>query len=95
MDIGGAFLHADITNTGIKVHMRLKRVFASMLVSIDHEHARIIEDQGTSVSELNKALYGCVEAAPLWYVNLFATLTRDELAPNSYDHWVFTKVHRD
>ena len=32
MDIGGAFLDADITSTGIKVHMRLNRVLTDMLV---------------------------------------------------------------
>ena len=48
MDIGVAFLNANITNTGIKVHMRLNRTFMSMLVSIDPEHARFVEEKGTS-----------------------------------------------
>ncbi len=67
MDIDGAFLNADITNTGIKVHMRLNRTLTSMLASIDPGHARFVEEQGTSVVELDKALQGCVEATALWY----------------------------
>jgi hypothetical protein len=95
MDIGGAFLNADITDTGIKVHMRLNRTLTSMLVSIDPGHARFVEEHGTSVVELDKALYGCVEAAALWYANLSATLTRNSFTPNSYDPCVFNKVDRD
>ena len=40
MDIGGAFLNADITSTGIKVHMRLNRVLTDLLVKIYPDHAR-------------------------------------------------------
>jgi hypothetical protein len=43
MDIGGVFLHDDITNTGIKVHMRINRTLKIMLVSIDPGHARFVE----------------------------------------------------
>ena len=56
LDIGGNFLNADITNTGIKLHMCLSRTLTSMLVSIDHGYARVVEEQGTSVVELDKAL---------------------------------------
>ena len=92
MDIGGAFLNADITRTGIKVHMRLNRVLTSMLVLIDPEHARFVEERGTSVVELDKALYGCVEAAALWYTDLCATMRADGFAPNSYDPCVYNKT---
>ncbi len=49
MDIGGAFLNADITSTRIKVHIRLNRVLTDMLVQIDPKHARYVEDRGTSI----------------------------------------------
>jgi hypothetical protein len=91
MDIGGAFLNADITSTGIKVHMRLNRVLTDMLVQIDPKHARYVEDRGTSVVVLDKALYGCVEAAALWHANLSATMKSDGFVPNSYDSCVFNK----
>ena len=91
MDIGGAFLNADITSTGIKVHMRLNRVLTDMLVQIDPKHARYVEDRGTSVVVLDKALYGCVEAAALWHANLCATMESDGFASNPYDSCVFNK----
>ena len=65
MDIRGAFHNADITGTGIKVHMRLSRVLTSMLFQIDPDHVRFVEDRCTSVVELDKALCGCVKAAAL------------------------------
>ena len=65
MDIDGDFLNADITNTGIKVHMHLNQTLSSMLVSIDPGHALFVEEQGTSIVELDRAMYGCVEAAAL------------------------------
>ena len=61
MDIGGPFLNAAITSTGIKVHMCLNRVLPDMLLLIDCKDACFVEERGTSVVELDKALYGCVE----------------------------------
>ncbi len=98
MGIGGAFLNADIPNTNIEVHMRLKRSLTSMLVSIDPGHARFVEEQGKYVVELDKVLYGCVEAAALWYDNLSASLTRNILTPTATilvfsTRWVGIKSH--
>jgi hypothetical protein len=95
MDIGGAFLNADITGTGIKVHMRLNRVLTAMLVLIDPNHAQFVEERGTSVVELDKALYGCVEAAALWYANLCTTMKEDGFSPNPYDPCVYNKIGMD
>ena len=92
MDIGGAFLNADITGTGIKVHMRLNKVLTSMLVILCPGHSQFVEEKGTSVVQLDKALYGCVEAAALWYTNLCATLVGMGFAPNPYDPCVFNKA---
>ncbi len=39
LDIGGAFLNADITGTGIRVHMRLSKVLTSMLVLLCPGHS--------------------------------------------------------
>ena len=35
IDIGGAFLNADMTPTGVVVHMRLDRIMSSMLIKIE------------------------------------------------------------
>ena len=72
MDIGGAFLNVDITSTGVKVHMRLDKVLNAMLVLFSPKHSQFVEEQDTSVVQLYKALYGCVEAAALWYDFFFS-----------------------
>ncbi len=65
MDIGGVFLNGETTNTGIKVHVQLNRALTILLVSYDPGHARFVEEQGTSIVELDKALYGYVETSTL------------------------------
>jgi hypothetical protein len=61
----GAFLNADIASTCIKVHMRLHRVLTDMLDQFDPKHARFVEDRGTPIVFLDKALYGCIETTVL------------------------------
>ena len=63
IDIGGAFLNAKMPDTGIKVHMRLDSMMTELLLKIDPSYAVFLEPRGTVVVELDKALYGCVEAA--------------------------------
>jgi hypothetical protein len=65
MNIGGVFLNANITGTGIKVHMRLNKVLTSMFVLLSPGHSQLVEEKGTSVVQLYKALFGCVEATAL------------------------------
>ena len=61
IDIGRAFLNAGIAPTGIQVHM------TQMLMQIDPTYQQYVEADGSMVVQLDKALYGCVEAAALWY----------------------------
>jgi hypothetical protein len=89
MDIGGAFFNAYINSTGIKMYMRLNRVLTDTLAPIDPKHACFVEERGTSVVGLDKALYGCVEAAALWYSDLCATMRGEGFAPNPYDPCVY------
>ena len=67
VDIGGAFLHADMKPTGVVVHMRLDKMMTSILVKIAPDYRQFINNDGTIVVQLDKALYGTVEAASLWY----------------------------
>ena len=45
--------------------------------------------------QLDKALYGCVEAAALWYNDLRGTITKDGFVENAYDQCVFNKKCTD
>ncbi len=48
--------------------MRLNAQMTSISVMIDLSYEKYVESDGTLVVELDKALYGCVEAAALWLV---------------------------
>ena len=95
VDIGGAFLNADMAPTGVEVHMRLDRIMTAMLTLIDPSCKRFLEPNGTMVVKLDKALYGCVEAAALWYKDLSEKLQADGFQTNPYDMCVFNKICKD
>jgi hypothetical protein len=63
-DVPGAYLEADMTK---RVLMRLDKFLAEILASIDPTLRPLMKPDGTFVVVLNKALYGCIESALLWY----------------------------
>ena len=95
IDVGGAFLNADIAATGITVHVRLDPVMTRMLVDLAPEYQRYVDDHGTCLVQLDKAMYGCVEAAALWFDNLSAVLVADDFVANPHDFCVFNKIGPD
>jgi hypothetical protein len=94
IDIGGAFLNADMPKTGVLVHMKLDRMVAELLVKLDESYKPFLDKNGELVVELDKALYGCVEAAKLWYDHLSSKLVADGFQPNAYDTCVFNKMDK-
>ena len=95
IDIGGAFLNADMDPTGIVVHMRLDKVMTAMLVQIDPSYLEFVQEDNTMVVALDKALYGCVESAALWYNDLRMQLMSNGFEENPYDVCVFNKYGED
>ena len=89
IDIGGAFLNADIAPTGIQVHMH------QMLMQIDPTYQQYVESDGSMMVQLDKALYGCVEAAALWYADLRSKLEEDGFVANPYDACILNKSGAD
>jgi len=91
LDVGGAFLEVHMEET---VHMRLDRTMTRLLVTIDDSYAEYVEDNGTMVVLLLKALYGCVEASLLWYKHLVKKLRQWGFVPNVYEPCVFRKKEK-
>ena len=94
IDIGGAFLNADI-HTGIKVHVRLDAALARLLALLDNSYAEFMETDGTLTVQLDKALYGCIESAALWYHDRVSKLSMLGFTANPYDLCVFNKLEND
>jgi hypothetical protein len=92
IDIGGAFLNADITKTGIKVFVRLDKVMTGFLLKLDSSYAEFLNNDGTCVVELDKALYGTIEAAKLWYDLIKSKFIADGFVQNEYDECVMNKI---
>jgi Reverse transcriptase (RNA-dependent DNA polymerase) len=90
VDIGGAFLHADMT-AGVPGHMRLDKTMSDFLVSIDGKYKEYVSDKGTVTVLLKKALYWCVESAALWYENLSTTMKSMGYNRNDSDICTFNK----
>jgi Reverse transcriptase (RNA-dependent DNA polymerase) len=93
VDVKGAFLHADMKATGVIVHVQLDKVMTQFLVELDPTYAEFVRDDGTCVVQLDKALYGTIEAAKLWYDNISAHLISDGFVRNPYDPCVFNRIN--
>jgi Reverse transcriptase (RNA-dependent DNA polymerase) len=91
VDIGGAFLNAEM-KTGVSVHMRLDRVMCDMLIRLKPSYNKFLDAKGCLFVLLNRALYGCVESAALWYDNLRETMTSLGYERNPHDVCVFNQV---
>ena len=94
IDIGGAFLNANM-DTGITVYMRLDRTMSSMVCKIDKTYGEYMDDKGCVVVRLDKALYGCVESAALWYENLSGALKGFGYEKNKYEICVYNKRNKN
>ena len=90
VDISGAYLSAEM-NTGLTVHMRLDKNMTSIMVKLPPGYSKYVDNRGCVVVRLDKALYGCVESAALWYENLRQSLHLLGYKPNPIDMCVFNK----
>jgi hypothetical protein len=89
-DVTGAYLNALMGD--IVVHMRIDGQLADLLVKIRPDYARYRNGDGSIIVRLDKALYGCIEAAKLWYILLSSTLVNEyHMTANPYDKCVFNR----
>ena len=89
MDIGGAYLHADMKKD---VYMRLPKELSDVLVKLDDSYKKYVNSAGQIVVKLLKALYGCVESAKLWYEHFRACIEKIGFTANPKDICVFNKT---
>jgi hypothetical protein len=92
MDIGGAFLNTGMAPTGVFIHMKIDRLMTGMIVKLDPSFTKFVSYDGTSLVDLDKALYGCVEVANLSYNNLRSTFIACGFTENPANPYVFNKI---
>lgn len=87
VDIEGAYLHADMpSDRYLSLDKDLSHILADMYPDI---YLKYLGRTGRLCLKLDKALYGCIESAKLFYDHLSATLHAIGLNPNPYDLCVF------
>lgn len=91
IDITGAYLECDLTDE-MEVIMKLDPVLTKILHQIDKSVVGMQDDKGVTYVKLNKALYGTVQAALLWYEKLSGVLLTNGFKANPYDACLFNKV---
>jgi Reverse transcriptase (RNA-dependent DNA polymerase) len=94
VDIGGAFLNAEM-KTGVAVHKRLDRTMSELVTRLQPSYEKYQDGKGCIIVRLDRALYGCVESAALWYENLRDTMTALGYETNPHDICVFNKKNEE
>jgi hypothetical protein len=94
LDINGAYLNADMHTTGVEVYMRIDGPNLNELCKVDGSYKKYVNESKYGnylIVNLDKALYGCVESAKLWYDDLKQTLDKIGYKVNKIDECVFNK----
>jgi hypothetical protein len=84
IDITGAYLECDLTDD-VEVIMKLDPVLTKILHEVDQSAIGQEDEKGVTYVKLNKALYGTVQAALLWYQKLSGVLSSHGFKVNPYD----------
>ena len=91
-DIPSAYLQADhVPSNGKPVYIVADRYTTSLIVEAMPEYKRMVRPCGTMILLVNKAMYGLVESAWLWYKELERHLNSIGYTPCSYDRGLFFK----
>jgi hypothetical protein len=74
IDIKGAYLNAKLKS--VNVYIRLTKDLAKIYSTLNPKYKKYLRKDGSMILKVNKALYGLIEAAMLWYEHIKATLLR-------------------
>jgi hypothetical protein len=89
VDVTGAYLLVDMTS---EVYMTLSHQLANIIITLDPSYAPFLNSKGEIVAKLDKALYGCVESARLWFNEVSSHLKSLQYHQSEVDSCVFYKV---
>ena len=88
-DIGGAYLNAEIDRT---VYMFIEPELVNILVNINSGYAKYRDVKGRILTQIDKAMYGLVQSAKLWYETITGVLKDNGYSPNPMDPCVWNKI---
>jgi hypothetical protein len=88
IDITGAYLNAKMKSKN-QVFIKLNPIETAVMTDIDPTFKQYIDDEGKLVVKLERALYGCIESAKLWYEEMKAYLISIGFEVNPVEPCVF------
>jgi len=91
VDITGAYLECELPD-GDVVIMELDPLVTKLLQELDPDAKQYETVKGTTLVRLQRALYGCVQSARLWYERLRGALESIGFVVNPYDQCVFNAM---
>jgi hypothetical protein len=97
-DIRAAYLNAEmpVDPDGEPIVMYLDKVLTRILIQLKPEYEPyIVPETGRLYLRLDKALYGCIQSAKLWYDRLTKDLAQLGFIPNPYDPCVLNASFGD
>ena len=83
MDVETAYLNKKMIDDK-PVYMKIGPLITAILSRLDSNFEKYQDGNGAVIVRLDKALYGCIESAVLWYEDLKATLEADKYQANPY-----------
>ncbi|HRJ76259.1 MAG TPA: reverse transcriptase domain-containing protein, partial [Anaerolineales bacterium] len=88
IDIEGAYLAVNMTE---EVIIEISPPLTEIIKRIVPEYANVPTHKGCMYAWLQKALYGCIQSARLFYEDLKQTLAQADFHPNPYDICIFNR----
>ena len=92
IDVETAYLNAKMVDDR-PVFMKIDPLVTAILSQLDATYTQYMDASGGVTVKLDRALYGCVESAVLWYRDLKSTLEDAGFIMNPYDICVFNKLY--
>ena len=90
LDVGKAYTNADMT--GEEVYIEVDSFVTAYILKHKPDLKPFLEESGKMIFKLNKALYGCVQSAKLWYDTIKAALIKMGFTQNEQDECVFNRM---
>ena len=59
------------------MYIRFDQLTTDYLCNISPEHCKAVREDGSSIVQLNKALYECIESSMLWGEDLTKTMSEN------------------
>jgi hypothetical protein len=88
-DVSGAYLNAPMTDD---VYMRLDKMVATAAVHLNSHWKSYLQEDGTMIVKLDKALYGTIQAGKLWNDMISTDLKQAGFQQHPLDPCIFFKI---